>query len=36
VDAAEIQPVNKGDELSATTDPDGNVITLIGNSAMKY
>lgn len=30
VDTAEIQPVNKGVELSAATDPDGNAITLIG------
>ena len=28
VDTAEIQPVNKGVELSATSDPDGNAITL--------
>jgi len=28
--------VNKGVELSATTDPDGNVITLIGNFRLKY
>ncbi len=33
---AEIQPVNKGVELSATTDPDGNAITLIGNFREKY
>ena len=32
----EIQSVNKGVELSATTDPDGNVITLIGNFRLKY
>ena len=31
LDTAEIQPVNKGVELSATSDPDGNTITLIGN-----
>ncbi len=31
VDSDEIQPVNKGVELSATTDPDGNAVTLIGN-----
>src|ERR687895_2066838 len=31
VDTDEIQPVTKGVELSATTDPDCNVITLIGN-----
>lgn len=36
VDTAEIQPVNKGVELSATADPDGNVITLIGNFRVKY
>jgi glyoxylase I family protein len=31
-----IQPVNKGVELSATSDPDGNEITLIGNFRVKY
>jgi len=31
-----IQPVNKGVELSATTDPDGNAITLIGNFRVTY
>lgn len=36
VDTAEIQHVNKGVQLSATTDPDGNAITLIGNFRMKY
>jgi predicted enzyme related to lactoylglutathione lyase len=36
VDTAEIQPVSKGVELSATTDPDGNAITLIGNFRVKY
>jgi glyoxylase I family protein len=36
VDTGEIQPVNKGVELSATTDPDGNAITLIGNFRVKY
>ena len=36
MDTAEIQPVNKGVELSATSDPDGNAITLIGNFRGKY
>jgi len=36
LDTGEIQPVSKGVELSATTDPDGNVITLIGNFRVKY
>jgi len=36
VDTGEIQPASKGVELSATTDPDGNVITLIGNFRVKY
>ena len=36
VHSAEIQPVNKGVELSATSDPDGNAITLIGNFRVKY
>jgi glyoxylase I family protein len=36
VDTAEIQPVSKGVELSATTDPDGNAITLIGNFRVQY
>ena len=36
VGSAEIQPVNKGVELSATTDPDGNAITLIGNFRVTY
>ena len=36
VNTCEIQPVNKGVELSATTDPDGNAITLIGNFRVKY
>ena len=31
-----IQLVTKGVELSATTDPDGNAITLIGNFRVKY
>lgn len=31
-----IQPVNKGVELSATADPDGNAITLIGNFRVTY
>jgi glyoxylase I family protein len=36
VDTAEIQPVSKGVELSATSDPDGNTITLIGNFRVTY
>jgi predicted enzyme related to lactoylglutathione lyase len=36
LDTAEIQPVNKGVELSATSDPDGNTITLIGNFRVTY
>jgi glyoxylase I family protein len=36
VETREIQPVSKGVELSATTDPDGNAITLIGNFRVKY
>jgi glyoxylase I family protein len=36
VDTAEIQPVNKGVELSATSDPNGNTITLIGNFRVHY
>ena len=36
VDTAESHPVNKGVELSATSDPDGNTITLIGNFRVHY
>jgi glyoxylase I family protein len=36
VDTAEVQVASKGVELSATTDPDGNVVTLIGNFRVKY
>jgi glyoxylase I family protein len=36
VDTAEIQPVSRGVELSATSDPDGNAITLIGNFRVRY
>jgi glyoxylase I family protein len=36
VDTAEIQPVSKGVELSPTSDPDGNTITLIGNFRVTY
>ncbi len=31
-----VQSVTKGVELSETTDPDGNAITLIGNFRVKY
>jgi glyoxylase I family protein len=31
-----IESVNKGVELSTTTDPDGNAITLIGNFRVTY
>ena len=36
VGTAEIQPVAKGVELSAMSDPDGNTITLIGNFRVHY
>lgn len=36
VETGDIQSVNKGVELSATTDPDGNAITLIGSFRVKY
>jgi len=36
VETAEIQTVTKGVELSATTDPDGNTVTLIGNFRVNY
>ena len=36
VDTAEIQPVNKGVELAAASDSDGNAITLIGNFRVTY
>ncbi|MDT5365726.1 MAG: hypothetical protein QOC62_157 [Mycobacterium sp.] len=32
----EIQPVNKGVELSSLMDPDGNTITLVGNFRVEY
>ncbi len=32
----EIQPANKGVDLSTITDPDGNTITLIANFRVKY
>ena len=31
-----IETVNKGVQLSAITDPDGNTITFIGNFRIKY
>jgi glyoxylase I family protein len=36
VETADIQPVSKGVELSASSDPDGNAITLIGNFRVTY
>ena len=32
----EVQPVNKGVEICPIKDPDGNVITLIGNFRVRY
>jgi catechol 2,3-dioxygenase-like lactoylglutathione lyase family enzyme len=32
----EVQDVNKGAQLSAITDPDGNTITFIGNFRVEY
>ncbi len=32
----EVQTVNKGVQLSAVTDPDGNTITFIGNFRVSY
>ena len=36
VETGDVQPVTKGVELSAASDPDGNTITLIGNFRVKY
>ncbi len=36
VSTGPIQAVNKGVELSATADPDGNTITFIGNFRVRY
>ena len=36
VTVGEIQPLNKGVELSTLADPDGNNITLIGNFRVEY
>lgn len=36
IDAAEIQPVSNGVELCALSDPDGNLITLIGAFRVVY
>ena len=36
VETDDVQPVSKGVELSSTTDPDGNAITLIGNFRVEY
>jgi hypothetical protein len=32
----DIQPVNKGVRRSTLTDPDGNIITMIGNFRVEY
>jgi glyoxylase I family protein len=32
----EVQTVNKGVQLTAVTDPDGNTITFIGNFRVNY
>jgi predicted enzyme related to lactoylglutathione lyase len=34
--AGAVETVNKGVQLAAITDPDGNTITLIGNFRIKY
>jgi catechol 2,3-dioxygenase-like lactoylglutathione lyase family enzyme len=36
LEPGEVQPVNKGVELSPLSDPDGNTITLIGNFRVNY
>ena len=36
LEPGEIQPVNKGVDLSPLSDPDGNTITLIGNFRINY
>ena len=36
IDIGEIQPMHNGVEICSITDPDGNVITLIGNFRVKY
>ena len=36
VETGAIQPVSKGVELSAASDPDGNAVTLIGNFRVVY
>jgi glyoxylase I family protein len=36
ISVGEIQHVNKGVELAPISDPDGNVVTLIGNFREKY
>jgi glyoxylase I family protein len=36
VSPEEVQTVNKGVQLSAVTDPDGNTITFIGNFCVNY
>lgn len=36
VQTGEIQPVDKGVELSAAPDPDGNTVTLIGGFRVRY
>jgi hypothetical protein len=36
LDPGPIENVNKGVQLSAVTDPDGNTITFIGNFRIRY
>ena len=36
LEPGEVQPVNKGVELSPLSDPDGNTVTLIGNFRVNY
>lgn len=36
LEPGDVEPVNKGVELSTITDPDGNVLRLIGNFRVEY